>query len=66
MFLCSITNCIPIVKIFTCDIVVLNIEKPLLMGQELIVYSKSDKVTAKITKIHKITTSGGKTKLFSP
>ncbi len=66
MILSSVLNCIPVVKSFTCDIVVLNIEKPLLMGQELIVYSKSDKVTAKISKIHKITTSGGKVKLYSP
>jgi hypothetical protein len=66
MILSSLVNCIPVVKTFTCDIVVLNIEKPLLIGQELIVYSKSDKVNSKITKIHKITSSGGKTKLYSP
>lgn len=65
MILSSIELPIPVVTEFTIDIMVLNIEMPLTIGQEIIVYSKSDKSSGKISKIHKIS-GNGKTKKFSP
>ena len=56
---------VPVVSCFQMDIIVLNIEMPLTKGQEFIFYTKSDKSTGKLVKIHKIS-QGSKTKKFSP
>ena len=65
MILSCVKYPVPVVKEFLMDVIVLEIETPITNGQEFIFYSKSDKSTGKITKIHKIT-QGSKTKKFSP
>lgn len=54
MVLCSLNFPVPIVSEFTSDIITLDIESPLIIGNELIIHTKSDNSIGIITKIHQI------------
>jgi len=54
MIISSIKNPIPVVSLFTCDIMVMNTVENITIGQVLIVHAKADKANGKIIKIHQI------------